>query len=113
MPQNPQDTIIKTALKYYNELINTRTKSIRWIKMTTDTGIKFIVETSDKERYQQLLDFITIYVLKIYQQHPSSHNIITLTTNIIINSSFNKHPMPWYIIHRLILHPYDSFMKDM
>ena len=31
----------------------------------------------------------------------------------IINSYFNKHPMPWEIIHCRLLHPYGSFMKAM
>ena len=31
----------------------------------------------------------------------------------IINSSFNKHPMPWEIIHHRPLHPYYSAMKAM
>ena len=54
--------------------------------MTTDTGIKFKVETSAKEIDQQLLDFITIDILKIEHQHPSSQDIILLPTTPIINS---------------------------
>ena len=48
MPQNPQNKISQTALKHYNEFRNLRTESLRWVKMTTDTGIKFKVETSAK-----------------------------------------------------------------
>ena len=29
----------------------------------------------------------------------------------IINISFNKHPMPWKLINRRLLHPYDSVTK--
>ena len=65
MPQNPQNTISPTALKYYNEFRNVRTEALRWVKINTDTGIKFKVETSARERYQQLLDFITIDILKL------------------------------------------------
>ena len=61
--------------------------------MTTGTGNKIKVETTSKEREQQHLEFITIYVIKIEQQHPSSQDIITITTDPIINSSFNKHPI--------------------
>ena len=39
--QNPQNTISQTALKYYNEFRNVRTEALRWVQMTTDTGIKF------------------------------------------------------------------------
>ena len=93
MPQNPQNTISQTALKHYNEFINVRTEAFRWVQMTTDTCIKFKVETSTKERDQQLLDFITIDILKLEQQHNSSEEIINLSVNPIINSSFKKHPM--------------------
>ena len=48
MPQNPQNTISQTALKNYNESRNFRTEALRWVQMTTDTGIKFKVETSAK-----------------------------------------------------------------
>ena len=33
--------------------------------------------------------------------------------NPIINSSFNKHPMSWELIHIRLLHPSESFMKTM
>ena len=70
MPHNPQNTISQTALKHYNEFINVIIEALRWVQMTIDTGIKFKVETSAKERYQQLLDFITIDILKLEQQNP-------------------------------------------
>ena len=65
MPQNPQHTIIRTALKHYNELINIRTEDLIWVQMNTNTGIKSKVEKSAKERDQQLLTFITIDILKL------------------------------------------------
>ena len=71
------------------------------------------VGTTVKERYQQLLDFIIIDVLKIEQQHSSSHDIITLPTNQIINSYFNKHLMKWELIHCRLLQPSEIFMKSM
>ena len=57
--------------------------------------MKLKVETTVKERYQKVLEFITIDVLNIEQQHPSSRDIITLLMTLIINSSFNKRPMLW------------------
>ena len=111
MPQNPQNTTIKTALKHYNEFINVRTEALIWVKITTDTGVKFKVETSAKERDQQLLDFINIYILKLEHQNPSSQDIITLPMTPIINIYFNKHPMSWELIHCRILHPSGSVMK--
>ena len=45
------------------------TEDLRWVQTTTDTGIKFKVETSAKERDQKLLGFITIGVLKLEQKH--------------------------------------------
>ena len=48
MPQNPQNTISQIALKNYNEFRNVRTEALRWVQMTTYTGIKFKVETSAK-----------------------------------------------------------------
>ena len=42
--------------------------------MTTDTGIKFKVETSPKERDQQLLDFISIDTLKLEHKNTSEHH---------------------------------------
>ena len=72
MLQNPQNTISQTALKHYNRFRNVRTEALTWVKMTTDTGIKFKFETSSKERYQQLFSFITIDILKLEQKHTSS-----------------------------------------
>ena len=65
MPQNPQNTIIKTALKHYNQFWSLITEALRWVQIATDTGMKLKVKTKVKERYQQLLDFITVDVLKI------------------------------------------------
>ena len=93
MPQKPQNTISLTKLKHYNKFISVRTEALIWVKMTTDTGIKLKVDTTENETYQQLLESTTIDVLKIEQQHPSSQDIITLTMNPNINSYFNKHPM--------------------
>ena len=61
MPQNPQNTTNQTALKNYNEFRNVRTEALRCLQMTTYIGVKSKVETSAKERDQQLLDFLTIY----------------------------------------------------
>ena len=71
------------------------------------------VETSAKERYQQLLDFINIDILKLEQQHNYSEEIINIYTNTINNSSFNKHTISWELIHFCLLHPSDSVMKVM
>ena len=51
------------------------------------------VETIVKEIDQQFLDFITIDVLNIEQEHPSIKNIINLLMTTVINSYFNKHTM--------------------
>ena len=111
MPQKLQNTISQTALKHYNQFISVRTVALRWLKTSTDTGMKQKFETTVKERDQQLLEFITIDVIKIEQQHPSSKEIIPLPMNLITNSYFNKHPMSWKIIHCRLLHPYNSVMK--
>ena len=92
MPQNSQKTISKSALKHYNEFINVRTEALIWVQMTIDTGIKFKVETSTKERDQQLLNLITIDILKLEHQHTSIQYIINLTINPIINSFSTKTP---------------------
>ena len=68
-----------------------RTEGLRWVQVTTDIGIKLKFETSAKERDQKLLNFITMEILKIEQQHPSIQDIITIPMTPIINSSFNKH----------------------
>ena len=113
MPKNPQNTIIQTELKHYNEFRNVRTGAPRWVKMTTDTGIKFKVEASDKERDQQLLDFITIDILRLEQQKLSGQYIMTLPMNLTINSSFKKHPMSWDIIHCRLIQLSDIVIKSM
>ena len=38
MSQNQQNTIIKTALKYYNPFRRVKNEAIIWLKITTDTG---------------------------------------------------------------------------
>ena len=59
------------------------------------------------------MEFITIDVIEVEQQQYPYQGIITLPMNPIINSYSNKHPMKWEIIHRRLLHPYDSFMTEM
>ena len=59
------------------------------------------------------MDFITIDVINIKQQHPLYQDTITLFMTPIINSYFNKHPISWEIIHCHILHPSESVMKAM
>ena len=75
--------------------------------------MKLRVETTVKESDKQLLELITIDLLKTEQQHPSIQDIIILTMTTIINSYFNKHPIAREFIHRRLLHPYASFMKEM
>ena len=48
MQQNPQNKISQTALERYNGFRDVITEDLIWVKMTTDTGIKFKVETSVK-----------------------------------------------------------------
>ena len=45
LTHTPQKTISKTELKHYNEFRNVITEALRWVQMTTDTGIKLKVET--------------------------------------------------------------------
>ena len=40
---------------------------LRWLKIATYTGKRLKIETEFKERYQQLLDFITIEIIKVEQ----------------------------------------------
>ena len=65
MPQNPQNTIIKTSLKHYNQFRSIKTGYLRWLKITTDKGKKLKVETEVKEGDQKLLEFITIDIMKM------------------------------------------------
>ena len=44
----PQNTIIQTALKHYNQFKSVRTKALRWLHHATDTGKKLKVETTVK-----------------------------------------------------------------
>ena len=59
------------------------------------------------------MEFITIDVINTEQQHPSYQDIIILPMNPIINSSFNKYPVSWELIHRCLLYPPESVMKVM
>ena len=49
MLQNPQNTISKTALKYYNPFRSVINEALIWLQITTDTGKKLIVETTVNE----------------------------------------------------------------
>ena len=73
--------------------------------------MKLKVETTENKRDKQLLDLITIDVLKIEHKYSSSKYIITLPMTPITNSYFNKHPMSWEIIHCRLLQPSNSVMK--
>ena len=48
MPQNPKNIIIQNSLKHYNQFRSVRTEAIRWLQITTDTGMKLKVETTVK-----------------------------------------------------------------
>ena len=113
MPQKSKNKISQNAIKHYNQLINVRTGALIWVNMNTDIGIKLKVVTTVKDRYQQLLDFITIGVLKNENQHPLSQYIITLPMTPIIKIYFKKHSMSWEIIHIYLRHPYYSVVKSM
>ena len=45
MPLNTQNTISQTALKKYNNFRSVRTEALRWLQITTDTGMRLKVET--------------------------------------------------------------------
>ena len=51
--------------QYYNQFRGIITDYLRWLQITTDTEKKLKVETEFKERYQELLDFITIDIIII------------------------------------------------
>ena len=59
------------------------------------------------------MEFITIDVLKIKQQHSPSQYIITLPMTPIINSYLNKHPISWELVHHRLLNPSKRFMKEI
>ena len=52
MPQNPQNTISKTALYNYNQFISVINEALIWLQIATDTGKELEVETAVNERYQ-------------------------------------------------------------
>ena len=89
MPHNTQNTMIKTDLKYYNEFKSVRTEALRWLNISKEKVKKLKVETTVKERYQQLLELITIDVVKVEQQQSPYHNIKNMTMTPIINIYFN------------------------
>ena len=74
---------------------------------------KLKVRTVIKEKEQQLLEFITIDVLKIEQQIYRDHDILTLPMTPIINSYFKKRYMLWELNHRRFLHHYGTVMEAM
>ena len=93
MPQNIQNEIIQTVITHYNQFRSFRDEALIWLQITTDTGEKIKVETEVKERYQKLIDVITIETIKVEQQKSSDQDIITFPMNTIINISFNKNPI--------------------
>ena len=48
MPQNPQNTIIQTDLKNYNQFRSFKTDTLIWLQTTTDTENNLKVETEVK-----------------------------------------------------------------
>ena len=49
MPQNQQNIISQTAIKHCNEFRNVRTEDLRWVQMTTDTGINSKIKHQPKK----------------------------------------------------------------
>ena len=111
IPQNPQNKIIKTSFKHYNQFISVSTEALIWLQIATDRGKKLKFETPAKKRDQKLLDFNEIYALKIEEKYYSDKDIITLTMTPMTNSSFNEHYMLWELVHRHLLQPSGSVMK--
>ena len=68
IPQTPQNAIIQTTLKHYNEFIRVRNEALRWLKVTIDTRDKIKFDTESKERDKQLLFFITIEIIEVCQK---------------------------------------------
>ena len=48
MSQIPQNTISQTSLKHYNQFRSVITEALRWLQITTDTGMKIKVGTTVK-----------------------------------------------------------------
>ena len=48
MPQNPQNTVIQTFIKHYNQFRSIRTDALRWLKIAIDIGKKLKVYTEFK-----------------------------------------------------------------
>ena len=55
IPQNPQYKISQIVLKNYNQFRSVITEALRWLKITTYTGMKPKFETTVKERYQTMI----------------------------------------------------------
>ena len=89
------NTISQTDINNYNQFRSIITEALRWLQVSTYTRKKLNVDSTFKEKYQKLLEFITIYVVRVEQQQSIYQDIITLPMNPIINSYFNKHPMKW------------------
>ena len=68
MPQNPKNKISQTEIKHCKK--SSRTEVLKWLKITTCIGKKIKVETEVKYRYQKLLDFINIDIIK-FEGRPS------------------------------------------
>ena len=48
MPQKSQNEISQTVLKHYSQFRSIITGDLRWLQITTDTGLKLKVETTLK-----------------------------------------------------------------
>ena len=65
MPKSLKNTISQTALKHYNEFRNVRTEGLRWVKITTDTGIKFKVENHTKKEINNYWNSLPLIYLNL------------------------------------------------
>ena len=79
MPNNPQNTLGLTALKFYGKMRSGRPEALSWLKIVDKGGNTSRTTTILNYHKSQLMDYITIDIV-----HP------TVTINLPLKPQFKK-----------------------
>ena len=96
IPNNPQDTLSLSALKYYSEARSVRIEALSWLRVVSNAGDSVQVPTIPVYQKTELQDYVSINI------HTLPEKITTL-----INPEIH-HPK----IARTTLPPIPSFLSD-
>ena len=110
MSDNPQNTISKTSIKYYNINFSVHTKAIICIQLKTDDSTQIKLRENTINR---MINYYISFMFTSPKTKLSQLEIINITTYPIVNKYFTKFSMEKENVYRLLVIPSEVFMTKV